>query len=141
MKITADALTERHFKLLRKLQIGGCTCLTKTPELRFHAENCQYRLAAEIEHALLAASPTDQAAAAPSALNEQIQQAKDELTAMPSEKRASLLLDGTDLYLQRAAVTINQCDGCAINAPLTARGNHAMPDGGFMGCTKEQHHE
>jgi hypothetical protein len=33
----------------------------------------------------------------------------------------------------------NQCDGCAVNAPLTERGNHKMPDGGFMGCTKSKY--
>jgi hypothetical protein len=33
----------------------------------------------------------------------------------------------------------NQCDGCAISAPLTVRGNHAMPDGGFMGCTRDRY--
>ena len=37
---------------------------------------------------------------------------------------------------QPAAAPINQCDGCRVNAPLTEQGNHAMPDGGFMGCTK-----
>lgn len=30
---------------------------------------------------------------------------------------------------------MNQCDGCRVRAPLTDQGNHAMPDGGFMGCT------
>lgn len=34
---------------------------------------------------------------------------------------------------------MNQCDGCRVSAPLTERGNHAMPDGGFMGCTKERY--
>lgn len=37
---------------------------------------------------------------------------------------------------ERAA---NQCDGCGVNAPLTAMGHHAMPDGGFMGCTKDRY--
>lgn len=32
-----------------------------------------------------------------------------------------------------------QCDGCCIGAPMTERGNHAMPDGGFMGCTKDRY--
>jgi len=31
---------------------------------------------------------------------------------------------------------MNQCDGCRVGAPLTERGNHAMPDGGLMACTK-----
>lgn len=31
---------------------------------------------------------------------------------------------------------INQCDGCHISAPMTYYGNHKMPDGGFMVCTK-----
>lgn len=34
---------------------------------------------------------------------------------------------------------LNQCDGCRANAPLTERGNHAMPAGGFMGCTKDRY--
>lgn len=49
-------LNPRHFALLSHLQIGGCTCNTKTPELRFHSEDCRYRLAAEIERTLLDAS-------------------------------------------------------------------------------------
>ena len=34
---------------LSKLMIGGCTCLTKTPDIKFHKENCTYRLAREVE--------------------------------------------------------------------------------------------
>jgi hypothetical protein len=47
-----EAVTERHMRFLGLLQIGGCTCLTKTPELQYHAEDCKYRLAAEIHQAL-----------------------------------------------------------------------------------------
>jgi hypothetical protein len=38
---------------LTKLQVGGCTCDTKTPELKYHADRCVYRLAAEIQMILL----------------------------------------------------------------------------------------
>lgn len=34
---------------------------------------------------------------------------------------------------------VNQCDGCRVGAPLTERGNHHMPDGGYMGCTKDRY--
>jgi hypothetical protein len=34
---------------------------------------------------------------------------------------------------------MNQCDGCRVRAPLTDRGNHQMPDGGFMACTKDRY--
>lgn len=32
---------------LLAIMVGGCTCLTKTPELKYHAERCHYRLASE----------------------------------------------------------------------------------------------
>jgi hypothetical protein len=39
-----------------------------------------------------------------------------------------------------SAPEINQCDGCRANAPLTEQyGNHVMPDGGFMACTKDRY--
>lgn len=31
---------------------------------------------------------------------------------------------------------INQCDGCRVGAPISGQGNHIMPDGGYMRCTK-----
>ena len=34
---------------------------------------------------------------------------------------------------------VSQCDGCNVGAPLTHRGNHAMPDGGYMGCTQDRY--
>jgi hypothetical protein len=34
---------------------------------------------------------------------------------------------------------VNQCDGCRVGAPLSGMGNHVMPDGGFMGCTKDRY--
>jgi hypothetical protein len=46
-------MTRHHRALLLKLQIGGCTCLTKTNEIKYHASDCQYRLACEIEEALM----------------------------------------------------------------------------------------
>jgi hypothetical protein len=39
----------------------------------------------------------------------------------------------------RDSLPVNQCDGCRVGAPLTDRRNHAMPDGGFMGCTKDRY--
>jgi len=42
-------------QLLRRLvsaQVAGCTCMTKTPELRYHAEDCHYRLFAEAHAAI-----------------------------------------------------------------------------------------
>lgn len=46
-------LMNRHHRLLLiKLQIGCCTCMTKTNEVKYHATDCQYRLASEIEDAL-----------------------------------------------------------------------------------------
>jgi len=43
------ALEERHLRFLRKMQIAGCTCMTKTPDIQYHALDCKYRLAAEVE--------------------------------------------------------------------------------------------
>lgn len=34
---------------------------------------------------------------------------------------------------------VNQCDGCRVRAPLTDLGHHKMPDGGYMGCTKDRY--
>jgi hypothetical protein len=44
----ANSLPSAVFDKLQRLAVGGCDCCTKTPELRFHAENCTYRLASEI---------------------------------------------------------------------------------------------
>lgn len=33
----------------------------------------------------------------------------------------------------------NQCDGCRVKAPFSERGNHIMPDGGYMACTKDRY--
>jgi len=43
------------FRKLLYIQIGGCNCSTKTPNIEFHAEDCRYRLAVEIESMLKAA--------------------------------------------------------------------------------------
>lgn len=45
------------------------------------------------------------------------------------------------LQPQEAEPTRNQCDGCAVGAPFTERGNHEMPDGGYMGCTASRYSE
>ena len=47
-------LDSRHQAALMKSKIGACTCMTKTPEARFHHENCLYRQLCEIEQVLLA---------------------------------------------------------------------------------------
>lgn len=36
--------------LLTRLQVGGCTCLTKTPDIRHHDARCTYRLASEVHN-------------------------------------------------------------------------------------------
>lgn len=36
-----------RYKLL-KLQMGSCTCCTKTPEVKYHLADCNYRLASEM---------------------------------------------------------------------------------------------
>ena len=33
---------------LMLLQIGSCTCYTKSPQHEWHKENCEYRILAEI---------------------------------------------------------------------------------------------
>lgn len=54
-------VTEKLFKL----QVGGCTCMTETPELRFHDARCTYRLACEIQDLLNTAAPPSPPVAAP----------------------------------------------------------------------------
>jgi len=43
-------------RLARK-QVGGCTCMTKTPDLEYHDPLCTYRLCAEAEFALRQRTP------------------------------------------------------------------------------------
>lgn len=50
-------MNEQQRQFLHRLQLGGCICMTKTPELKYHAEDCQYRLASEIEAALAQREP------------------------------------------------------------------------------------
>lgn len=38
---------------LTRIMVGGCTCMTKTDEVRFHAERCHYRLAFEASELLM----------------------------------------------------------------------------------------
>lgn len=45
-------MNRHHRAVLLRLQVGGCTCMTKTNEVKYHASDCQYRLASEIEDAL-----------------------------------------------------------------------------------------
>ena len=49
---------------LTRIQIGGCTCDVKHPDLDLHAENCHYRLAAEAENLLYVPSPQPSTAVA-----------------------------------------------------------------------------
>lgn len=34
-----ENIKEKIQRKLTELQVGGCTCMTKTPELAFHAKN------------------------------------------------------------------------------------------------------
>ena len=43
------SLADELFSKLTQIQVGGCTCGTKTPVIKYHAERCHYRLASEIE--------------------------------------------------------------------------------------------
>ncbi len=36
------------FEKLNRATVASCTCLTKTPEVEYHDENCRYRLLREI---------------------------------------------------------------------------------------------
>jgi hypothetical protein len=49
-----EAIRAAGDKLLQ-IEVGGCTCLTKTPELEHHDARCHYRLAAEASQFLAAA--------------------------------------------------------------------------------------
>lgn len=46
--MNAIRLTDKHVHELKLAQIGKCTCLTKTPDTKFHAEDCRYRLLSEV---------------------------------------------------------------------------------------------
>ncbi|WP_434717055.1 hypothetical protein P5X00_36520 [Paraburkholderia sp. A2RO-4L] len=48
-------LGDQHRLVVRMAQMAACTCLTKTPDIQYHAEDCRYRLLAEIERALYGA--------------------------------------------------------------------------------------
>jgi hypothetical protein len=43
--------------------------------------------------------------------------------------------------VDQARRVIVQCDGCQMGAPMSRHGNHHMPDGGFMGCTRDRYVE
>lgn len=45
---------EKIHAKLTNIMIGGCTCSTKSPELKHHKEGCHYRLASEIGELLQA---------------------------------------------------------------------------------------
>lgn len=38
---------------LTLLQIASCTCCTKTPIIKYHNENCKYRIACELEELII----------------------------------------------------------------------------------------
>jgi hypothetical protein len=44
--VTPEVVQAVQQKLTR-IMVGGCTCMTKTPELRYHNERCHFRLASE----------------------------------------------------------------------------------------------
>lgn len=45
--ISAARERERYKKDLKMMLVGSCSCLTKTPEVRFHDEYCRYRIISE----------------------------------------------------------------------------------------------
>lgn len=45
--ISAARERERYRKALKMMLVGSCSCLTKTPEVRFHDEYCRYRIISE----------------------------------------------------------------------------------------------
>lgn len=67
------AVTE---KLIR-MQVGGCTCNTKSPELRFHDERCTYRLACEVQDLLNTAPTPSPPVAAPPATPDRYEAIKE----------------------------------------------------------------
>ncbi len=54
--MVADLVPPEVMLSLQRLTIGTCSCLTKTPELRFHDKHCTYRLASEVIDALATTS-------------------------------------------------------------------------------------
>jgi hypothetical protein len=60
--------------------------------------------------------------------------AAENIDAMRAAALARLLDRKPADWMQES---VNQCDGCRVSAPLTERGNHAMPDGGFMACSRD----
>lgn len=52
-------VTDRAAAVLDALPRAGCTCMTKTPELRYHREDCSYRRFAE---SLFLAQPASEVA-------------------------------------------------------------------------------
>lgn len=54
----ADGMRAADAKLTR-IQVGGCTCDTKTPELKHHSERCHFRLASEASALLSVAHGVD----------------------------------------------------------------------------------
>lgn len=57
---TAEARTALQIAVeskLIKIIVGGCTCSTKTPELRYHDSRCHFRLASEAMQLLDGFSP------------------------------------------------------------------------------------
>ena len=113
------AYTLRHRMLLTKLQVGGCTCLTKTPEIQWHAEDCQYRLATEIDDMLATFSTAPTTGSAPVAL----QALHDRFSNMPRHKSyisgqqySFLALDDVLGYVENA---MND-DAPPSNAPVAS---------------------
>ena len=47
-----DAADQEIISILRRADLGSCTCMTKTPEPKYHAENCRHRLIMEAISAL-----------------------------------------------------------------------------------------
>ena len=44
----SDAAIKELVDSLEKLKIGSCTCLTKTPDVEYHSDECRYRIICQI---------------------------------------------------------------------------------------------
>ena len=66
MADTKPSDAEIH-KKLDMLEVGGCTCQCKSPEIQYHAERCHYRLASEIRSLLRGSAAAPAAPASPEA--------------------------------------------------------------------------
>ena len=52
-EIITDEIKADVFTLYTIAVIGSCTCLTKTNEVKYHEEDCHYRLVSEAQERIL----------------------------------------------------------------------------------------